>query len=73
MAKIKFRNQTKQYKENYFKRAKEVRERQDGEITNRAYANTEAFQQKCSDVGVKPTKRQASKFRRGMGLAYTSK
>lgn len=63
----KFRNQSKEYQERYFKNAKYIRERQDGEITNREFAKTEGFQMKCIEANCKPTTRQASKYRRGLG------
>ncbi len=68
--KTAFRNQPMNYKDSYYKRAKEVRERQDGEITNRQFAATEAFQLKCMEVGVKATVRQASRYRNGQGSVY---
>lgn len=38
--------------------------------TNREFSSqNENFQLKCMEAGVKPTKRQASKFRRGLGKA----
>jgi len=39
--------------------------------TNREFAKTDTeFQRKCELAKVNPTKRQASKFRRGEGAAY---
>jgi hypothetical protein len=39
-------------------------------VTHAQYAKTNAhFIEKCKAVGVAPTKRQASKFRRGLGRA----
>jgi hypothetical protein len=67
----KFYNQSKEYRERYFKNAKDVRERQDGEITNRQFAATEGFQLKCMEANVKATPRQASKYRRGLGSIKT--
>ncbi len=66
----KFRNQSKEYQERYFKNAKYIRERQDGEITNRQFAATEGFQMKCLEAGVKSTTRQASRYRNGQGSVY---
>jgi hypothetical protein len=40
------------------------------EQTNKAYSQEEFFVKKCEEAGVKPTKRQASKFRLGKGSAY---
>lgn len=37
--------------------------------TNREFSQNETFQAKCQEAGVQPTKRQASKFRRGYGKA----
>ena len=40
-------------------------------ITNKDFAkNSASFQEACSSVSIQPTARQASKFRRGTGLAY---
>jgi len=39
-------------------------------MINKEFAETEAFQLACKEAGVKPTTRQASKFRRREGLAY---
>jgi hypothetical protein len=40
--------------------------------SNAQYAQTsEMFRAACDEAGVQPTKRQASKFRRGIGAAYT--
>jgi len=39
--------------------------------TNRSVAaNNKLFKLACESAGIKPTKRQASKFRMGKGLAY---
>lgn len=43
------------------------------ETSNREFANTEGFKQRCENAGVKPTKRQASKFRNKRGSVYNSK
>jgi hypothetical protein len=64
---VKFRNRNDAYQSAYFRNAKIARERQDGEITNAEYAKTEGFQLKCMEAGVKPTKRQASRYRNGYG------
>jgi hypothetical protein len=69
MAKIKFSNRSREEQERYFKNSKLVRERQDGQITNREFAKGEHFQLKCMEAKVEPTKRQASKYRRGLGKA----
>jgi hypothetical protein len=40
-------------------------------VFNRAFAGQdENFKRACFDAGVEPTKRQASKFRRGIGRAH---
>jgi len=40
-------------------------------VDNRAFAETDKqFQRSCEKAGVSPTKRQASKYRRKVGLAY---
>ena len=36
-------------------------------MTNKEYANSKDFTEKCEKVGVKPTKRQASKYRNKKG------
>ena len=41
-------------------------------ISNRVFSNTDQhFKNACDAAGVKPTKRQAAKFRKGWGLAFT--
>lgn len=42
-------------------------------LTNNKYKNTEAFKNACAVAGIAPTKRQASKFRNGKGLAFAQK
>ena len=43
------------------------------EQTNAEYAKTSThFRSHCLAAGVEPTKRQASKFRRGVGSAYNA-
>ena len=42
-------------------------------MTNAQYSQTPAFIQACERAGVKPTKRQAAKFRKGRGRAYRAK
>lgn len=40
-------------------------------VTNRKFAeNDTIFNSSCSEAGVNPTKRQASKFRLGKGIAF---
>lgn len=40
-------------------------------MTNREYAEKDkAFKEACKRAGINPTTRQASKYRRGKGLAY---
>lgn len=44
-----------------------------GYVSNKAYAeNDQAFRARCDDAGVKPTARQASKFRAGKGSAFNA-
>jgi hypothetical protein len=46
-------------------------ERIGGDVFNREFAKTDTvFLAACEKAGVKPTPRQASKFRRKMGKAY---
>lgn len=41
-------------------------------LTNKEFAKTdEAFRNTCAVVGISVSTRQASKFRRGLGVAYT--
>ena len=43
----------------------------ESKVTNAHFAsNNKEFKKACKEAGVKPTSRQASKFRRGMGKAY---
>lgn len=43
----------------------------DGLMTNASFAATnEEFRNACEQAGIKPTARQASKYRRKLGLAY---
>lgn len=43
-------------------------------MTNKEYAENDiGFIEYCRNAGIKPTKRQASKFRNGKGLAYKQK
>jgi len=40
-------------------------------LTNKEFAvKDSSFQQKCSSVGIEPTRRQASKFRNRKGRVY---
>ena len=42
-----------------------------GDVPNKVFAATDdAFKARCEASGVRPTARQASKFRRGIGSAY---
>ena len=43
-------------------------------MNNREFSkNDKEFIERCKKAKVEPTKRQASKFRRGKGLAYRAK
>jgi hypothetical protein len=43
-------------------------------VTNKKFAEQdEIFKKACDVAGIKPTKRQASKFRLGKGLAFESR
>ena len=44
--------------------------RKETTVNNRDFTSDGAFQAACSAAEVKPTKRQASKFRMGQGAAY---
>lgn len=39
-------------------------------LNNREYSKEPGFAILCESAGVKPTKRQASKYRKGKGSAY---
>lgn len=39
-------------------------------MTNREYAKEQIFLNHCKKANVKPTTKQASKFRRGLGAVY---
>lgn len=39
-------------------------------MTNKELSESKFFLRECSRIGLKPTPRQASKFRRGMGALY---
>jgi len=43
------------------------------EVSNREFAKRQHFVDACILADIKPTARQASKFRRGMGKAYQSR
>jgi hypothetical protein len=42
------------------------------EMTNRDFAKTKGFVEACVKAGIEPTTRQASKYRRKMGVAYVT-
>lgn len=42
------------------------------EMTNRDFAKTKGFMEACVKAGIEPTTRQASKYRRKMGVAYVT-
>jgi hypothetical protein len=49
-----------------------IEEKRDGRITNRHFALTNiAFRDACDAINLAKTLRQASKWRRKVGLAYT--
>tara|TARA_Y100000034_G_scaffold130756_1_gene189991 strand:- start:67 stop:324 length:258 start_codon:yes stop_codon:yes gene_type:complete len=43
------------------------------ETTNRQFSSEDGFIKACEKIGIKPTKRQASKFRRKEGKAYDNR
>jgi len=64
----KLTGDTSQYREERRKRAE--KNAQGEQISNEMFAQQDgAFRDLCEKVGVKPTKRQASKFRNRYGLA----
>jgi len=42
-------------------------------MTNKEYMKTDLFITCCEFAGIAPTKRQASKFQRGIGKAYAAR
>jgi len=46
------------------------REVKSPEVTNDMFTSNQQFREACKNVGIEPTKRQASKFRRQMGKAW---
>ena len=44
-----------------------------GYVSNKAFITDAAFVAACENAGVKPTSRQASKFRNKKGAAYAAK
>jgi hypothetical protein len=44
-----------------------------GYVSNKSFVSDSAFVNACENAGVKPTSRQASKFRAGKGAAYAAK
>ena len=42
------------------------------DMSNAAFAATDSFVAACAKAGVEPTAAQASKYRRGFGIAYTT-
>lgn len=70
MSGTKFFRRDSEYKKNYFRKAKLARERHNG-LSNREFSKQEAFVNACEKAGVKPTVRQASKFRRKYGAAFS--
>jgi hypothetical protein len=44
--------------------------KKDESVTNAKRAQDENFKKLCSETGVPATKRQASRFARGMGIVY---
>lgn len=67
-----WKNRTSSYRESALRSAREASINHDG-ASNRQYAETESFQEACQLANVKPTKRQASKYRRGLGSAFNTK
>jgi len=47
--------------------------KKDRENANKQTLENDFFKEMCSNAGVEPTKRQASKYRRNRGIAYRQK
>lgn len=53
--------------------SKREKKDQPTKVTNKKFAEMdEAFKNACIKANIQPTKRQASKFRRGKGIAFKS-
>ena len=69
-----WRNRSPEYRAGMLKKAHNAGlESMKNDVTNREYSKRQNFVDACILADVKPTKRQASKFRRGIGKAYKSK
>lgn len=70
-----WKNQSPEYRAGMLKKAHNaglVSMYDDG-VTNRQLSEKDGFKAACEKAGIKPTKRQASKYRRQMGAAYAAK
>jgi len=72
--KRKFHTLTDEEKQKTFEHAKKEREKSmKDSVTNGEFAKSnELFRQTCDKVSIKPTSRQASRFRNKHGKAYTA-
>ena len=67
-----WQNRSKEYQERSQKNAREaglISNYGRGQTNHEFASQNETFQLKCAEAGVKPTERQASKYRRGLGKA----
>ena len=69
---VGWKSRSETYKKEAVKKMIEAGINHDGQ-SNREFSQNESFQLACLEVGIKPTKRQASKYRRGIGSAYKGK
>lgn len=71
MFKHKWHRLSKDEKDKRRKHASEQATRMTVGMTHDEFMKTnDLFKKSCEKAGIKPTKRQASKFRRGLGLAF---
>lgn len=74
--KCSWRNRSPEYRAGMLKKAHEagLSSMYENGITNRQMTEQDAgFVEACQKAGIKATKRQASKYRRGLGAAYNAK
>ena len=70
----KFYNRSQDEKKQYHKEVANANSIQVSGVTHRDFAEkVGSFRSACEKAGVEPTKRQASRYRRGVGSAYASR
>lgn len=72
MFKRKFHKLSKEERRSILSRMITAGTNHDGQSNRDFAANNTTFQAKCTEVGVEPTKRQASKYRNKTGKVYKS-